>query len=175
MARFTRIISGFPNWAPPVFLEVWGDKKCESKVWGDWRESLEHMKVVIFTRIDSRESPRFTLRSPGKQVWSFSIWRAQRIRRSSQGTEDFQQAGLYPYPLGAGLRDQIQKRALQTQKSFMHRVYSSQRGIETMVSDHVLEGVRPWGRGRSEFAKLRFDGTLSVAPKTLSLQFYRTL
>ena len=46
----------------------------------------------------------------------------------------FSKQGSTPTPWARGLRDRIQKRALQTQKSF--RVYSAQRGIETMVSDY---------------------------------------
>ena len=58
--------------------------------------------------------------------------------------------GSTPTPWARCLQDQIQKRALQTQKiPFMHRVYCAQRRIETMVS----EGARPWSRGRSEFGR----------------------
>ena len=62
-----------------------------------------------------------------------------------------QQTGLYPYPLGAGSAGpNLKKGRYRHRKSFMHRVYSAQRGIETMVS----EGARPWGMGRSLFAKV---------------------
>ena len=47
-----------------------------------------------------------------------------------------------------GLLAKTKKGRSRRRKSFMHRVYSAQRGIETMVS----EGAGPWGRGRSEFA-----------------------
>ena len=34
-------------------------------------------------------------------------------------------------------------------ETFISRVFCAQRPSETMVSDHVSEGARPWGRGRS--------------------------
>ena len=53
--------------------------------------------------------------------------------------------------MGAGsARPNPKEGRARDRKPFMHRVYSAQRGIETMVSD---EGARPWGRGRSEFAE----------------------
>ena len=52
--------------------------------------------------------------------------------------------GSTPTPWARGLRDQIQKWALQTQKTlYISRVFCAQRGIETMVSDHGL------GRGQT--------------------------
>ena len=51
--------------------------------------------------------------------------------------------GSTPTPWARGLRDQIQRRALQTQKILHAQGYSAQRGIETMVSDHGL------GRGQT--------------------------
>ena len=68
----------------------------------------------------------------------------------------FQQTRFYPYPLGAGrgLRDQIQKRALQT---FMHRVGSARMGSQTMVSGEA----RPWGRGRLDW-RTEVSGRLQV-------------
>ena len=61
---------------------------------------------------------------------------------------------MVPYPLGAVVRETKSKKGHSRNRiSFMHRVCSAQRGIETMVSDHGLGRARPWGRGRSEFAK----------------------
>ena len=61
----------------------------------------------------------------------------------------FQQTGVYPLPLGRGVcKTKSKQGRARDRKPFMHRVYSAQRRIETMVS----EGARPWGRGRFEFA-----------------------
>ena len=54
--------------------------------------------------------------------------------------------GSPPTPWARGLRDQIEKRAGQRQKtlySSSHRIYSAQKGIGTMISDHGL------GRGQT--------------------------
>ena len=51
--------------------------------------------------------------------------------------------GSTPTPWARGLRDQIQKWALQTQKTLYF--YGFLCSAQTMV----LEGARPWGRGRS--------------------------
>ena len=56
----------------------------------------------------------------------------------------------------------------------MHRVYSAQRGAETTTL--VSEGARPWGRGRSKFAKiaviaiLRFGHLISLCKLSLKLR-----
>ena len=55
-----------------------------------------------------------------------------------------------PLPLGRGVWEtKSQKGCFRHRKSFMHRAYSAQRGIETMVS----EGARQLDRGRFGFAK----------------------
>ena len=69
--------------------------------------------------------------------------RGRTLGTFKQGVSKHRQKGVYPYPLGAGLRDQIQKKALQTQKILVYRVYSDQREIKTMAS----EGARPWSMG----------------------------
>ena len=49
-----------------------------------------------------------------------------------------------PLPLGRGVCETKSKNgALQTQKTFISRVFCAQRGVETMVSDHGL------GRGQT--------------------------
>ena len=53
----------------------------------------------------------------------------------------FSKQGSTPTPWARRLQEQIQKGRSRHRKSFMHRVYSARRGIETMVS----EGARPWG------------------------------
>ena len=55
-----------------------------------------------------------------------------------------------PPPLGRGVcKTKSKNGSARGRKPFIHRVYSAQRGIGTMVS----EGARPWGRGRSEFTE----------------------
>ena len=75
--------------------------------------------------------------------------RVQELLLSKQGST--------PTPWARGLRDQIQKWALQTQKTLDFQGFCTQRGIQTMVS----EGARPWGRGRSG------DCELPSVPKPL--------
>ena len=60
----------------------------------------------------------------------------------------FSKQGSTPTPWARGLRDQIQKWALQAE-TFISRVFCAQRGIETMVSDHGLGRGPTMGRGRS--------------------------
>ena len=67
----------------------------------------------------------------------------------------FQQTRVYPYPLGAGSADQIQKRALQTQKPFLFPGFSVLRG-----------GLRPWSRKGP-------DHGVGVDPETVIIVFPR--
>ena len=54
---------------------------------------------------------------------------------------------VYPYPLGARLARPNPKKGAPDRKSFIHSVYSGQRGIETMVSDHGLGRGQTMGYG----------------------------
>ena len=59
-----------------------------------------------------------------------------------------------PLPLGRAVCETKSKKGrARDRKPFGHRVYSGQRGIETMVSDHGLGRGQTMGRGRSEFAE----------------------
>ena len=50
-------------------------------------------------------------------------------------------------PLGRGVFETKSKNGRsRLRKPFISRVFCAKRGVETMVSDMVLEGARPWGR-----------------------------
>ena len=91
---------------------------------------LDHFKV----RQAEMQDMKFAgLVPPGAQVHQGKI--IDLLLISKQGST--------PTPWARGLRDQIQKWALQTQKTFVSRVFCAQRRTETMVSDHGL------GRGQT--------------------------
>ena len=83
--------------------------------------------------------------------------RSLLLSQSSAQLLSLSKQGSTPTSWAWGLRDQIQKRCSRHRKPFVHRVYSAQRGIETMVS----EGARPWGRGRFEFVKSATSSALA--------------
>ena len=87
-----------------------------------------------------------------------------------------QQGRSTPTPWARGLRDQIQKRALQTENpsciGFTALGGPLRPWSENMSETMVSEWARPWGRGRSEFAKFirsgkadpdQFEGVLNRA------------
>ena len=63
----------------------------------------------------------------------------QDITRHGNTLEELvSKQGSTPTPWARGLRDQIQKGHSRHRKSFIHRFYTAQRGIET--------GLGPWSR-----------------------------
>ena len=64
-----------------------------------------------------------------------------------------QQTGIHPTLWAQGLRDQIQKRALQTENPSCIGFAVLGGGLRPWSQTMASEGARPWGRGRSEFAK----------------------
>ena len=88
-------------------------------------------------------------------VYSLKKWRAQKISNKKQNiiaTSGVSKKGssLPPLPLGRGVCETKSKNGRsRPRRPFISRVFCARRGNETMVS----EGARPWGRGRSEFAK----------------------
>ena len=69
----------------------------------------------------------------------------------------YQQKGIYPYPLGAGpARPNPKKGAPETENPLFIGFTVLRGGLGPWSQTMVSEGARPWGRGRSKFAVLRF-------------------
>ena len=63
-----------------------------------------------------------------------------------------QQAGVYPYPLGAGsARPNPNKGAPETENPLFVAFTALRGGLGLWSQTMVSAGAGPWGRGRSEF------------------------
>ena len=81
---------------------------------------------------------------------SFGAFFLGKGRSKKENPRQIQQTKNLPQPLGLGVcKTKSKEGCIRDRRPFMHRVYSAERGIETMVS----EGARPWGRGRSASAE----------------------
>ena len=74
-------------------------------------------------------------------------------KRGKENGTDSAKLRSTPTPWTRVCETKSKKGRSRHRKSFMHRAYSSRRGIETVVSDNVSEGARLWDRGRFEVAK----------------------
>ena len=83
-----------------------------------------------------------------------SLTRFDYIRAGPKLSKISKQAST-PSPWVRGLRDQIQKRALQTENPSCIGSTVLRGGLRPWSQTMVSEGARPWGRGRSEFASKR--------------------
>ena len=99
----------------------------------DFREPARELAIFWFA-LPGRVSDRRTC------VLKAKIALYPRVLKTTKGA-GFQQTGVCPYPLGAGSARPNPKKGragARDRKPFIHRVYSAQRGIGTMVSDHGL-------------------------------------
>ena len=74
------------------------------------------------------------------------------------GVEKVSKQGSTPNPWARVCETRSKKGRARERKPSIHRVYSAQRGIGTMVSDHGLGRGQTMGKGRSEFAEKEGGG-----------------